>query len=86
MLKESLIAELEKIVGKEGLLASSEALRAYSYDGTTSWQHEPDVVVFPASASEISLILKFANRYKTPLLPKGEVQTSAEDLSPLTEA
>ena len=26
---------------------SKEALRAYSYDGTTSWIHEPDVVLFP---------------------------------------
>jgi glycolate oxidase len=71
MLKESLIRGLENIVGKENLLASPEALRAYSYDGTTSWQREPDVVVFPASANEISLILKLANRERIPVTPRG---------------
>ena len=71
MLKESLIRELENIVSKENLLASAEALRAYSYDGTTSWQHEPHVVVFPVSANEISLILKLANRERIPVTPRG---------------
>ncbi|MGD0663315.1 MAG: FAD-linked oxidase C-terminal domain-containing protein [Syntrophorhabdales bacterium] len=71
MWKESSLAELENIVGKANLLASPEALKAYSYDGTTSWQHEPDVVVFPASATEISQILKLANREKIPVTPRG---------------
>ena len=70
-MKESLRGELENIVSKENLLASPEALRAYSYDGTTSWQHEPDVVVFPATANEISLILKLANRERIPVTPRG---------------
>jgi len=71
MLKTSLIAALEKIVGKENLLASREALRVYSYDATTNWEHEPDVVVFPSSANEISLSLKLANREKIPVTPRG---------------
>ena len=71
MLKESLRTELESTLGKENLLDSPEALKAYSYDGTTSWQHEPDVVVFPGSANRISLILKLANREKIPVTPRG---------------
>ncbi len=71
MLKESIIKELEKIVGKENVLISPEALKAYSYDGTTDWQHEPDVVVFPATADQISLIMKMANREKIPVTPRG---------------
>ena len=54
MLKEPLLRELETIVGKENVLTSPESLKAYSYDGTTSWIHEPDVVVFPTTAQEIS--------------------------------
>jgi glycolate oxidase len=49
MIKESVIAELHKIVGKENVKTEKEALKAYSYDGTSSWKHEPDVVVFPTS-------------------------------------
>ena len=54
MLKEPLLRELEAIVGKPNVLTSPESLKAYSYDGTTSWIHEPDVVVFPTTAEEIS--------------------------------
>ena len=71
MLKESIIKELESIVGKENVLVTPEALKAYSYDGTTSWIHEPDVVVFPVTTNEISQIMKIANREKVPVTPRG---------------
>ena len=71
MISESVVAELEKIVGKADVLRSKEALKAYSYDGTTSWIHEPDVVVFPTSAEEVSAILKLANAEKIPVTPRG---------------
>jgi len=71
MIKETIIAELQKIVGKDNVLTSPEALKAYSYDGTTSWIHEPDVVVFPTSTKEISEIMKLANREKIPVTPRG---------------
>lgn len=71
MLKESLISEFQKIVGKENVLTSPEALKAYSYDGTTSWVKEPDVVIFPKSTSEVSQIMKIANAEKIPVTPRG---------------
>ncbi len=71
MIKESVIAELHKIVGKENVKTEKEALKAYSYDGTTSWSHEPDVVVFPTSTKEISAIMKLANAEKIPVTPRG---------------
>jgi glycolate oxidase len=71
MIKESVIGELQKIVGKENVLTTPEALKAYSYDGTTSWIHEPDVVVFPTSVKEVSEIMKLANAEKIPVTPRG---------------
>jgi len=71
MLKESIINELQRIVGKENVLTSPEALKAYSYDGTTSWIHEPDVVVFPTTTQQISDIMKLANKEKIPVTPRG---------------
>ena len=71
MIKESLIGEFEKIVGKENVLTSKEALKAYSYDGTTSWIHEPDVVLFPTSTAQIAAIMKIANAEKVPVTPRG---------------
>jgi len=71
MLKESIVAELQKIVGKENALTSPEALKAYSYDGTTSWVHEPDIVVFPTSTQQVSDIMRLANAEKIPVTPRG---------------
>jgi glycolate oxidase len=71
MIKEAVVAELQKVVGKENVLTKKEALRAYSYDGTTSWIHEPDVVVFPISTKHVSEILKLANAEKIPVTPRG---------------
>ena len=71
MIKEAILADLQKIVGKENVLTAPEALKAYSYDGTTSWIHEPDVVVFPTTTQQISEILKLANSEKIPVTPRG---------------
>lgn len=71
MLKESVKNELERVVGKENVLTSPEALKAYSYDGTTSWIREPDVVVFPTTSQQVSEIMKLANKEKIPVTPRG---------------
>ncbi len=71
MIREALLGEFEKIVGRQNVLTSKEALKAYSYDGTTTWTHEPDVVLFPTSSEEISAIMKIANAQKIPVTPRG---------------
>jgi glycolate oxidase len=71
MIREPVMQELVKIVGQENVLRTPEALKAYSYDGTTTWVHEPDVVVFPTSAREVSAIVKLANGEKIPVTPRG---------------
>ncbi len=71
MLQEAIVAQLQKIVGKDNILTKPEALKAYSYDGTTIWEHMPDVVVFPTTAQQISDIMKLANEKKIPVTPRG---------------
>jgi glycolate oxidase len=71
MINQSLLSDFERIVGINNVLTTPEALKAYSYDGTTNWIHEPDVVVFPTSAQEVSQIMKIANREKVPVTPRG---------------
>jgi glycolate oxidase len=71
MTKQQLILRLQEIAGKDNVLTSKEALKAYSYDGTTSWVHEPDVVVFPRNTQQIARIVKIANVEKIPVTPRG---------------
>ncbi len=71
MLEKKVISQLRKIVGKDAVLTSKEDLNAYSYDGTTTWAHMPDVVVLPRTAEHVSQILKLADENKIPVTPRG---------------
>lgn len=71
MVKSSVIARLSTILGKAKVDTTHEVLKAYSYDGTTNWVCEPDVVVFPSTADEISGVLKIANEERIPVTPRG---------------
>jgi glycolate oxidase len=71
MLETKIISQLEKILGKGAVLTSKEDLNAYSYDGTTTWAHLPDVVVLPTTTEQVSQILKLANEKRIPVTPRG---------------
>jgi glycolate oxidase len=71
MIKESVISELSSILSNKRIGTSREMLKAYSYDGTTNWISEPDVVVFPSTAEEISAVMKIANAERIPVTPRG---------------
>jgi glycolate oxidase len=71
MLEKNIITQLRKVVGKDAVLTSKEDLNAYSYDGTATWAHMPDVVVLPTTAEQVSQILKLADDNKIPVTPRG---------------
>jgi glycolate oxidase len=71
MIEKKVISQLQKIVGKGAVLTSKEDLNAYSYDGTTTWVHMPDVVVLPTTTEQVSRILKLANEKRIPVTPRG---------------
>jgi glycolate oxidase len=71
MLKQEIIRQLESIVGKESILTAKEDMATYSYDGTTTWSHPPEVVVLPNTTEQISKIMKLANDNLIPVTPRG---------------
>jgi glycolate oxidase len=71
MLEKKVITKLRKILGQKAVLTAREDLNAYSYDGTTTWAHMPDVVVLPKTTEQVSKILKLANDNKVPVTPRG---------------
>ncbi|HBN26945.1 MAG TPA: glycolate oxidase subunit GlcD, partial [Desulfobacteraceae bacterium] len=62
--------KLIRISGPANCTRKKEDLLCYSYDATQS-VYLPDAVVFPKDAKEISAILKLANEYKFPVIPRG---------------
>ncbi|KAF0219810.1 MAG: glycolate [Geobacteraceae bacterium] len=70
MLDSRIIQKLTEIVDEDNVAAEPQDLLCYSYDAT-QMQFKPDVVVYPADAEEVSLILKMANSERIPVFPRG---------------
>src|SRR3990170_273637 len=70
MLTSAAIKELKKALGGENVSFSKEDAICYSYDALAS-SYLPDCVVFPSSAIEVSSVLKAANRFGFPVVPRG---------------
>ncbi len=68
---KDIIKQLSDIVGVNSVLSESADRVAYSYDGTSSWQSMPDVVVFPATTEHVSAIMALANEREIPVTVRG---------------
>jgi glycolate oxidase len=65
------IEAFKKIVGEQYVFVDEEVLSHYAHDETEDLHFLPDVVIKPASAEEISAILKLCNQYKIAVTPRG---------------
>jgi glycolate oxidase len=70
MLDRTIIAQLVRIAGKEGVLHTPEDLAVYGYDGTFE-DHRPDVVVLPSTTEQVSAVVQLAARERIPLVTRG---------------
>jgi glycolate oxidase len=70
MERHALIAQLEKIVGKQGILSAPAELSVYGYDGSIE-QHAPDVVVLPTSTEQVVAVVRLAAENGVPVVPRG---------------
>ena len=68
---ENILDQLVQIVGNGNVLTSDEDRRVYAYDGTSTWAHEPDVVVFPTETEHVEAVLQLANQHQIPVTPRG---------------
>jgi glycolate oxidase len=70
----AIVAELRQIVGETNVLYDEpERMIDYGHDEVAdeAYAHMPEVVVKPASAAEISAIMRLANRERIPVTPRG---------------
>jgi glycolate oxidase len=66
-----IISQLKSIVGNEWIFIDADSIQNYSHDYTEDFSFPPEVVVKAESAEQISSILKLANEYKIPVVPRG---------------
>lgn len=70
MMETRIVEALKAIVGEDNVASDPLDLLCYSYDATQV-EFLPDVVVHPAAAQEVALVLKLANKEKVPVFPRG---------------
>ena len=70
MFEKKHFKNLAKIVGEENIYSDKAHLIAYSYDATRT-KYEPDAVIFPKDENDVSEILKYCNKHKIIIVPRG---------------
>lgn len=70
---KEIIDELVQIVGERFVVSDEENMEVYSHDEVAEekYAHMPEVVVKPRTATEISKIIKLANREMIAVTPRG---------------
>ncbi len=68
--RTALVHELEKIVGKGGVLVTPADLAVYSYDASID-RHMPDVVVLPTSTEQVAAVVRLAAEAGVPVVARG---------------
>lgn len=65
------VEQLEAIVGQANTICDTERRYHYSHDETEDHSFMPDLVLKPATAEEISRIMKLCNDHNIPVTPRG---------------
>jgi glycolate oxidase len=67
----AVLRQLESIVGKDYVLSDEDTRKNYGHDETEDLVFLPEVIVKPATAAEVSAILRLANEQLIPVTPRG---------------
>ncbi|MBL8008288.1 MAG: FAD-binding protein [Ignavibacteria bacterium] len=68
---EKITEKLREIAGRDSVFTDEENLKLYSKDYTENLSYNPEVIVKPVNTSQVSSILKLANEYRIPVIPRG---------------
>jgi glycolate oxidase len=69
-LERGVLEELRRVVGREFVIDSSNDLRIFERDASIEGS-APDAVVLPATAAEVSSVIKVASRHRVPVVMRG---------------
>lgn len=69
-MEKKIIKKLQQAVGKANLLTSLEECSCYSYDASGQ-NFMPDAVALPESTAQVAALLRLADEYRFPVIPRG---------------
>src|ERR1041385_695258 len=65
------VADLRRIVGKEGMVTEPLELLTYECDGLPHLRHTPPVVCLPSSYEDIQDVVRLCSRHEVPFVARG---------------
>lgn len=70
-----IIEKLKSIVGPKNVVTDTDAMQPYSHDEVTdpAYHRMPEAVVFAEKAEQVSAVLKLANAFRFPVVPRVPV-------------
>lgn len=72
-INDEILAKLQAVVGEKNILTDPELLQPYSHDEVTDpvYHHMPEAVVFIESAEQAAAVMRLANAFHFPVVPRG---------------
>jgi glycolate oxidase len=69
--RKEIIDRLERVLGAEAMTVDDTDLLVYECDAFALFKNKPDAVVFPTTTEQVAAIVRIANEYRIPFLPRG---------------
>jgi glycolate oxidase subunit GlcD len=66
-----IVNKLRRILDSTRVVEDETELLVYECDALPLFKNRPDVVVFPKTTDEVAQVVRIANEYKIPFLPRG---------------
>ena len=72
-ISQKILAKLQALVGAQNVVTDKEQLVLYSHDEVTdpAYHHLPEAVVFAENTQQVAAVVKLANAYHFPVVPRG---------------
>jgi glycolate oxidase len=69
--KDKISLDLGKILKSENILSHEDEVRPYETDALAAYKQKPLLVVLPETVEQVSEILKYCNKNKIKVVPRG---------------
>jgi glycolate oxidase subunit GlcD len=69
--KAEVQARLRQVLNPASVVTDDTELLVYECDGLPLFKNKPDVVVFPRNTEDVAQVVRIANEYGIPFLPRG---------------
>src|SRR5215467_5015492 len=70
-MNREVVNRLRRILESARVVEDETELLVYECDGLPLFKNRPDIVVFPRTTEEVAQIVRVANEYRIPFLPRG---------------